>query len=244
VAKWQCSEEAARAAAEKYEGMNACPTSKSWQHNEQAMRLAITAAVGPEVEALRQLAEESTRAHVAEVVSRQNAEQQRDAALARMAALEAEAVAHPERWTYWRSRSADMTSSWRIQRDRVRRVVAIARRLRAERDAELAASDELVRALDSEAAEAVTLCEQRDAAAARAEQAERERDEARKQLENVLDAHQEGGWQARALDAERDLVAMRGERGAGCGAGAPTPAPRRPTPEADDTDPPRRQGDQ
>lgn len=27
------------------------------------------------------------------------------------------------------------------------------------------------------------------------------------QLENVLDAHAEGGWMARALDAERELVA-------------------------------------
>jgi hypothetical protein len=57
------------------------------------------------------------------------------------------------------------------QRARTLRVIAIARRLRAERDSELAVSDKLVLALDSEAAEAVTLCEQRDAATERAEQA-------------------------------------------------------------------------
>lgn len=37
------------------------------------------------------------------------------------------------------------------------------------------------------------------------ERLKRERDEARSQLENVLDSHAEGGWQARALDAERNV---------------------------------------
>lgn len=48
----------------------------------------------------------------------------------------------------------------------------------------------------------------RDALECRAEIAERERDEARAQRDNILDAHAEGSWMARALDAEgeRDKV--------------------------------------
>jgi hypothetical protein len=186
VVKWRCSEEQAKVAFSVLDD-------GTWP---EQLRLAITAAVGPEVEALRQLAEESTRAHVDEVVSRQNAEQQRDAALARMAALEAEAVAHPGRWTYWRSRSADMTSSWRIQRDRVRRVVAIARRLRAERN-------KWHGYLDLRRGE-------RDAAEQRAEQAERDAQESACHLARVQ-AELDDEHLARAT-AERDLAAMRGER--------------------------------
>ena len=61
--------------------------------------------------------------------------------------------------------------------------------------------------------EAILLAREVEALEARTSRVEKERAASVAALENALDAHPEGAWMARALDAERELAAHRATSG-------------------------------